>query len=314
MHGRLTLALPLGLALTAALACHRGGSDPVVAEGSGITVTTKELEARIAEQPPMARQGFEAIDKKKQFLDGYLRFELLAKEAEKQGYLKDPEVQLAIRRLMVSRYYSKFFQDPGAAKRVTDDEVKAYYDGHPEEFHRPARLHVLQILLAAEPGTPARAKRAAEAKALLAKVQAEEVKMPGAFANAARATSDDAASKGVGGDLGMRSEEELAKLAGPEVAAAAAKLKDNETAPEVVESAKGFHLVRLVGRQPAWERTLADASPMIRNRLGSQKRAQEFEEHLKSLRDKASIKIDEKALAEVKVPPAGPGPTPHARP
>lgn len=201
--GRQATALLLTL-LT--LACEKKGEPqgPVVAKGKGIAITAAEVEARIAEQPPVARDGFASLDRKKQLLDGLLRFELLAGAAEKEGLDRDPEVRYAMRRVLVAKYYQRFFQDPAAAAAVSDAEVESYYQSHPTEFNRPARTHALQLLVAAPAGGPDRARRREEAQRLLARVLEEEKKSPGAFAAVARERSDDGASRPRGGDSSAR--------------------------------------------------------------------------------------------------------------
>ena len=87
----------------AALACSQQKgkkSGPVVAKGNGISITADEFKARLDEQSPFIRARYTTLDRKKEFLDSLIRFEVLAREAEKQGLAKDPDVYL--------------FLDPGA--------------------------------------------------------------------------------------------------------------------------------------------------------------------------------------------------------
>jgi peptidyl-prolyl cis-trans isomerase C len=314
----------LALALVAAVACSKGPGKkgPVVASGGGVTITADELKARLDEQSPMIRASFQSVDRKKQFLDNMIRFELLAKAAEKEGLANDPDVQFTMKKVMVSKYYQKFFQDQGAAKNVPDADVQKYYDEHQDEFHRPARVHLAHVFLKAEQGTPERAKKAAEAKKLLAKILADEKKNPGALSAVARESSEDDASKMVGGDLAMKTEAELTQAYGKAFAEAALKLKDNETSTAVLESPHGLHLVRALGRQPELNRSLDEVKPQIAARLSSQRKTKEFDEFVKKLRDDAHIQVDDKELEKVAVAAApagggmggmmgGPGAAPH---
>ena len=204
MLRRTSIALAVA-AVTAlpAFGCHREpAKGPVVAEGRGLVITAGDLKARIDEQPPMVRQSFQSLDRKKAFLDNLLRFELLAKAAEKEGLAKDPEVEFAMKKVLVSRYYQRFFQDKdAAAKTVSDAEVQSYFDGHKEEFHRPARVHALHLFLAAEASSPDRAKKAAEAKKLLANPGPggeEPQRVLRLGARALRGPADEAAGRGPG--------------------------------------------------------------------------------------------------------------------
>ncbi|GEJ57662.1 peptidyl-prolyl cis-trans isomerase [Anaeromyxobacter diazotrophicus] len=300
----------LVLALAAALACSKGPAKkgPVVASGGGVTITADELKARLDEQSPMIRASFQSADRKKQFLDNMIRFELLAKAAEKEGLANDPDVQFTLKKVMVSKYYQRFFQqDPGAAKGVPDAEVQKYYDEHPDEYHRPARVHLAHVFFKAEPGSPERAKKAAEAKKLLAKVLVDEKKNPTALSTAAREASEDEATKQVGGDLALKTEAELTQAYGKAFADAALKLKDNETSPVVVEGAHGLHLVRALGRQPEMNRTFEEVKPQIAARLSSQKKTKDFDEFVKKLREDAHIQVNDQELEKVAVAAAPAG-------
>jgi peptidyl-prolyl cis-trans isomerase C len=304
--------------LVAVAACGSGKSapakkGPIVAEGGGIKVTADEFKARLDEQSPMIRASFNNLDRKKQFLDNMLRFELLAQAAEKDGLANDPDVQFTMKKVMVSKYYQKFFApDADPLKSVPEGDVKKYYDDHREEFHRPARVHVAHVLFAAKEGTPDRAKKAADAKKALAKLLADEKKNPGAFAALAREASDDASTKSMGGDLSLRSQDELTQQFGKPFADASFQLADNQTSPAVVESPQGFHLVRALGRQAEVNRPFDDVKVQIATKLSSQKKTKEFDEFVKKLRETASVKINDAELEKVAV--AGPGTPPGGAP
>jgi peptidyl-prolyl cis-trans isomerase C len=301
----------LAVAVLAVLACSKSPAKkgPVVASGGGISITAEELKARLDEQSPMIRSSFQSLDRKKQFLDNMLRFELLAKAAEKEGLANDPDVQFTMKKVMVSKYYQKFFQDQGSAKGVPDAEVQKYYDEHQDEFHRPARIHLAHVFLKAEAGSPERAKKAAEAKKLLQKVLAEEKKNPTALASTARDVSEDAATKTVGGDLALKTKAELEQAYGKAFAEAALNLKDNETSASVLESPHGLHLVRALGRQPELNRPLDEVKPQIAARLGSQRKTKEFDDFVKKLREDAKVQVNDAELEKVAVAagPAGMG-------
>jgi len=304
-------------ALLAGLACSKttttspAKKGAVVAQGSGITVTADELKARLDEQSPMIRASFNNLDRKKQFLDNMLRFELLAKAAEKEGLANDPDVQFTMKKVMVSKYYQRFFQGDKGASSVPDGDVQKYYDEHKDEFHRPARVHAAHIFLKAEAGSPERAKKAAEAKKILAKVLADEKKNVGAFTAAARASTEDAATKNMGGDLALKTRDDLSKAYGETFADTAFKLADNQTSPAVLETPRGFHLLRVLGRQPEVNRSLEDVKGQITARLNSQRKTKEFDEFVKKLRDEANIKVNDGELEKVAVAAAPFGGAPH---
>jgi peptidyl-prolyl cis-trans isomerase C len=299
-------------AVAALAACGNSGpkkSGPVVASGKGITITADEFKARLDEQSPFIRARYSTLERKKEFLDNLIRFEVLAKEAERQGLDKDPEVQLTLRKIMVQKLVQKSFQDQGAGKELPEAELQKYYDEHKDEFNRPRKARVAAIIFNAPAGSPARAAKVAAAKKALAKVKAEEKKNPMAFQQAVAAFSEDAASKGVAGDLGFKSADELEKSFGKEVAQAAFALKPGEVSG-VIEGAQGVYLVRVAGVQEELSRSFDQVKAQINQKLSRERRTKEFDDLVKKLRDEANVTVDDKALEAVAVaapPPGQPG-------
>ncbi len=299
-------------AVAALAACGNSGpkkSGPVVASGKGITITADEFKARLDEQSPFIRARYSTLERKKEFLDNLIRFEVLAKEAERQGLDKDPEVQLTLRKIMVQKLVQKSFQDQGAGKELPEAELQKYYDEHKDEFNRPRKARVAAIIFNAPAGSPARAAKVAAARKALAKVKAEEKKNPMAFQQAVAAFSEDAASKGVAGDLGFKSADELEKSFGKEVAQAAFALKPGEVSG-VIEGAQGVYLVRVAGVQEELSRSFDQVKAQINQKLSRERRTKEFDDLVKKLRDEANVTVDDKALEAVAVaapPPGQPG-------
>src|SRR6185369_2155695 len=75
-----------------------------------------------------------------------------------------------------------------------------------------------------------------------------------------------------------------------------------EVLPRAVQDEAGFHVVRLVGKSDAHERTLADADRAIRVALLQAKIAEREKALEAELRKQFPVTIDEQALAKVEVP------------
>jgi peptidyl-prolyl cis-trans isomerase C len=303
--------LVIGLC-AAALACspQKGPkkSGPVVAKGNGITITADEFKARLDEQSPFIRARYSTLERKKEFLDNLIRFEVLAAEAEKQGLAKDPDVQMTLKKIMVQKLVQKSFQDPGAAADMPEPELAKYYEEHKDEYSRPRRVRVAAIVWNAPQGSPERAKKLAVAQKALAKLKAEEKKNSLAFAQLVSEFSEDAATKAAAGDLQFKSAEELEKAFSKEVSDAAFKLKPGETSG-VVQGAKGLYVLKYTGEQPELNRTFEQVKTQIANKLHREKRTKDFDEWLKKLREQARVSVDDKALEAVEVQPAPTAPT-----
>ncbi len=198
--------------------------------------------------------------------------ELLAQErvseADLRARLRDG---LTIERLLEAQAFAKV--------QVADDEIARHYTEHAAEQDQPEQVHALQVVVASR-------EAAAEVRAKLRR-------NPGAFAEVARASS--IAPEGqAGGDLGF-----IGRGAGfPEVFDVCFTLPLNAIS-DVIPSPYGFHVFKVVEKKPARRRTLEEARAAIAERLGREKRARAQAEYLEALRLRASIQIDEQALAAV---------------
>lgn len=315
-----TLAVTLATGLLAAACSPQGKpkkSGAPVATGNGITITAEDFKERLDEQSPFIRARYSTLERKKEFLENLIQFEVLAKEAERQGLAKDPDVQNTLKKIMVQKLVQKNFQDgPGA--EPTEAELQKYYDDHRDEYVRPRRVRVSAIVIPAASG-PERAAKAALAQKALAKVRAEEkTKGPAAFAQAVAEFSQDPVSKALSGDLQFRSKEELEKTYSKPLAEAAFSLKPAELSG-VVNAPEGFYVLKHMGEQPELDRPFDQMRAQISNKLQRERKSKEFDEWRKKLREAAKIRIDEKALEAVEVQAGGvapgmPGPMGHGAP
>ncbi len=299
--------LVIGLC-AAALACsqQKGKKGPAVAKGNGITITAEEFKARLDEQSPFIRARYTTLERKKEFLDSLVRFEVLAREAEKQGLAKDPDVQNTLKKIMVQKLVQKNFQDQGNATDVPEADLQKYYDTHKDEYVRAKRVRVAAVVFNAPQGSPERAKKLAAAQKALAKLKAEEKKNTLAFAQIVAEYSEDAASKPTAGDLQFKTQEELEKATSKEVADAAFKLKPGETSG-IVQAPQALYILKYTGEQPEMNRTFDQVKAQIANKLHREKKTKDFDEWLQALKKKADVQVDDKALEAVEVQAGPPG-------
>ncbi|HEX9306199.1 MAG TPA: peptidyl-prolyl cis-trans isomerase [Anaeromyxobacter sp.] len=198
--------------------------------------------------------------------------DLLAQERLSQTELKARlKEQLAVERLFEDEVFPRV--------TVVEAEVERYYADHPGEFQEPERVRVLQIVVATRD----------EALQLRDKLR----RNPQTFADVARKSSIGPEGKN-GGDLGY-----IGRGAGfPEVFDACFAMPLNVVS-EVTPSPYGFHLFKVTDRKAAQRRTLEQAKGEIMQRLTREKRTRAQEEYLATLRQRAKIQVDEKALATV---------------
>lgn len=279
---------------------------PAVATGNGVTITAEEFKARLEEQSPFIRARYSTLERKKEFLDNLVRFEVLAKEAERLGLDKDPEVQNTIRKVMVQKLVQKNFADQSGAKDLPDAELQKYYDDHKDEFQKPKKVRLAAIVFPAPAGSPDRAKKVAAARKALTQVKAAEKTNTLAFAAAVTQYSEDAATKAVSGDLNFKSKEELERGYGKELAEAAFALKAGELSG-VVETAQGVYVVKVTGVQEELNRPFDSVKAQIASKLYREKRTKEFDELVKKLKADAKVTVNDAELEKITVAAAPAG-------
>jgi peptidyl-prolyl cis-trans isomerase C len=309
-RSRVLLAL---LTVCAVAACSKGAKKkgPFVAEGDGIAVTTEEFRKRLDDQSPFIRSRYSTLERKKEFLENLIRFEVLAKEAEKRGLDKDPEIRETLRKIMVQKLVRQAFDEAGG--KPSDGDLHAFYDSHVQEFVKPERVRVQLIWVDAPKGAPDRAAKLEVAKKLLLRAKSEGARNPLAFSNVARDASQDVASKASGGDLGFRSREEFTSQYSSELADAAFALKQMGQETNVVETPAGFGILKLTSRQEPSNRSFDEVREQLVSRVGRERSTKAFDEQVKKLREGAEVKINDAELEKVVVaaqPPQGamPGP------
>jgi len=174
---------------------------------------------------------------------------------------------------------------------VTEEEIRAELDAHPELLQEPEQVHAAQIVV----------KELDQAKEIRAKLR-EGAK----FADLARERSLSADAKD-GGDLGWFPRGVMP----PQFDAVAFSLGAGQIS-DVVTTDYGFHIFKLLERRPARKRDLAAVRADVERRLLRAKQEQAQTDFVTQLRSKADIRINETLVAQV-VPraPAGQGQENH---
>src|SRR5438046_2458888 len=111
-----------------------------------VVITVGEFQDRINKQSPYVRARYTSLERKKEFLDNLVRFEVLAKEAQRRGLDKDPEVVRTMKQVMIQKLLKDQF-DKQRMEDITDEECKKFYDAHPEEYNKPEEVRVSSILV-----------------------------------------------------------------------------------------------------------------------------------------------------------------------
>ncbi len=170
---------------------------------------------------------------------------------------------------------------------VTDQELKDYYNSHPEEFRKPELLRAAHILLST---TDSRTRRPVSdeektRKRRIAEKLQERAAKGEDFARLAKEFSDDPASKDKGGVYVFPRGQMI-----PEFEAAAFALRVGEVS-KVVETKFGYHIIKSLERQPSSQIGYAEVAEQLRGGLIQKKFTEALPAFLEAEKKVAGVEV-----------------------
>jgi peptidyl-prolyl cis-trans isomerase C len=254
------------------------------------TITVADLADRINRMSKYVRGRYQSLDKKRAMLDSMVEFEVLAREAQKRGFAKDPEVVRMLQQVMVQRLRQKVVEDQVKESDITDKEIKEFYEKNKAQYQKPETIRISHIVV----------KDEETAKKVLADVKAKGSD-PRAFRELVQQYTIDEATKRRAGDLRYFTKDE--KKVPAEVVEAAFKMAKAGDVAGPVKSAQGWHVLKLVHKRPEVNRPPEDPQikAQIVTRLVRDKRRTALETFRTNIKAKAKIQIYEDRLAAVKI-------------
>ena len=272
------------------LATPAGG--PAVARLGNQQIDLTEMQSVLASLPAETR---EQLRGNRGALETWLRSRLAQKavleQADAQGWRQRPEVEqqtrAATEQIVFRDYMLSVSQVPAGYPSAA--ELQQAYDAGKAQWVTPPMVRVSQIFLAVNDPPSAEAVRR-QAQELSRKAQAT----PGDFAALATQYSQDPNTAPRGGDSGMQPLQQLV----PQVREAVARLKVGGVS-DVVQSAAGFHVLKLTAQQPARTATLDELRERLTEALRSQRQEQIAKAYLEGMLNTATLSIDGAELNKV---------------
>jgi peptidylprolyl isomerase len=265
----------------------------VVARMGTLEVSRAEIEKIIRALPPQARAQLKADRAAaERLVRSRLADEALLQQAHAKQWDQRPEVKAQIdaatREIIFRSYLASVATVP--AGFPSDKELDAAYEQSKGKLVQPAQYRVSQIFFAAPISDPDAVARARKQAVEVAK----EARAPKAdFDSLVKKYSDDANAK-KGSDTGMVT---LAQLL-PEIRLAVAQLKKGQVSGPV-QSAQGFHILKLLDETPQRTATLPEVRDRLRAVMRQERQRQAAQAYLQNLLDKQTVTIDGAALTAV---------------
>ncbi len=291
---------------------RRNSQGTPVATYAGGVITTEDVSKAMGQLPPMVRMRYQSPAQKKEFVERLVILDLLARESVATGHAKDADVVESVKNVLAQRVVKD--ERDKQPPTVSDEEVKAWYDAHTQDFVRPETWRVSMLLLTI-PSNDVAKQKAQDAKAAKLLADAKKLKPDdfSAFGALVKANSEDP-SKAMEGDLRALSAVELSTRYGPEVAQAAQALKEPGELSGLVHSRAGVLFLKLRAHSPQTQTSLNEVQGQIRTRLQNERRNQAYEKYIADLKAKAGFKVDDAALAKVMVEASPEQPAPRGMP
>lgn len=294
-----------------------GGLSPeqaalVVAKVGDRTITLGDYAATLERMDQFDRLRYQSPERRKELLQEIVDVELLAQDARKRKLDEEPETQQAIRQILRDAILADAKRGLPSPADIPDADVRAYYEAHVGDYREPERRRVAEIVVKDK-------DTANKVIGLAKKTNARE------WGELFRSHSVVPLRKGpegqpleMAGDLGLVGPPGDSRGDNPRVAAevraAVFELGEiGEVLSRPVLASGGFHVVRMLGKSDAHERSLGDADRSIRVALLQAKIAEREKALEAELRRQFPVTIDEQALAKVELPPPPQPPVDHPK-
>ncbi|WP_375123662.1 peptidylprolyl isomerase [Pseudomonas sp. LW8] len=298
----------LALLVVAVALVLRPGSDPVaaqqpsplpaVAAGPAVArlgnqqVSPEELQALLATVPAQTR---EQLRGNREALERWIRARLAEKavleQADAQGWAQRPDVarqtRAATEQIVFRDYLRSVSQVP--AEYPSAAELQQAYDAGKANWQTPPMYRVSQIFLGVSDAANVETVRK-QAAELSKKAQSA----PADFAALATQYSQDRVTAERGGDTGLQPLQQLV----PEVRGTVARLKVGAVS-DPVQSAAGFHVIKLTEQQPARTATLEELRDQLTQALRAQRQEQIAQAYLDGMLNTATLSIDGAELNKI---------------
>jgi peptidyl-prolyl cis-trans isomerase SurA len=172
-------------------------------------------------------------------------------------------------------------REVGSHINIGNDEVKQYYDAHPQEFTRPEQVVLSEIFLSTEGKSP----EEIESVQKKAEDLRNRVMKGDDFNEIAKRYSEGSTAKD-GGDLGTFKQSELA----PQLEEVVFKMEKGQIT-DVIQTKTGFEVLKVENHYQAGLQPQAKVENEIMNRLYMQKMQPQMRDYLGQLREESYVMV-----------------------
>ena len=238
--------------------------EKILARVGALTITEREVDEFIAELGQRA-QGYNTPEGRKAILEQLISSKLLLLDARHNLLETEPEFKAELARLRENLLINYAGGKVIAAVKITDEEVKKYYEDNLDKFKQGETVNADHILVDSE-------EKALE---ILAKIESGEM----SFADAAKEFSSCPSGQR-GGNLGDFGRGQMV----PEFDKAVFELEVGEVTKAPVKTQFGYHLIKLNAKSDAAVMPFEQIAAQLTDMLLNEKRREAYEKKINQLK------------------------------
>jgi peptidyl-prolyl cis-trans isomerase C len=269
----LSCGLVAGLLLTALSGCAEPPEESrIVATVNGKPISQSEFDYRWSELSDAARSRYDRQGGKKKFLDDLISREVLLQEARRQGLDQSLALRERMERVKEQLILDELMKDAASQPvHISDAELEAYYQSHDDMLLAARQIRGAQIVMA---------------NVFQAKDLKHQIGQGWNFSKLAQRYSLDEKTKADGGEFNFSRKGVL----DPAIEQFLLTQKAGAVS-DPVETAAGFHLIKVVSRDPDETKHIEAVRQQLKRELYAEKHRKQVEEVLAKLRSSATIRM-----------------------
>lgn len=250
----------------------------------GMPIGTLEFDTMAARS--LGRDGMLDDETRTEITGRLVDEKLLYMEALRQGIDKDPKIQ----RMMVNTLLKQEVYSQVRTSEITEEELKAYFEAHKDEFVVPEKVQIKRILI-----KPADGENAGQTMARALEVREAAAANPSDFKQLAQRHSKGPYARR-GGDVGFVTPDGKPGV-DPAVVKAAFELPEGQKISGVFETNDGLNIIYVPNRRARVERTFQQMRGSVLRKVKADKYKQLYDSYVGGLRGTASIELDDERIA-----------------
>ena len=282
-----------------------------VARVNGQPITEAEVQQEIQRRTAARRAVGDADSLVRELVER----KAMLDEAARSPALQDPAVRRELENRQLGQWLDRTLKVERDRVTVTDDELRAHFDAHPETARQPEMVRLAILYRKANPRDPAESSTALRDELQQARTDyladpaaaTQQGRLAGFGTIAARA-SEDTISRYRGGDLGwLTTDADRARLPAEVLAAGQALTVGGVS--DVLAAGDGWYVVMKTDHRPAQTTPFAEAAPGLRRQLIRQKQEAVERDFTSNLLARARVEINPEQVSRLVIPaPVAPVP------